>query len=105
MVDRVEPLAHGHAFLQLNLDLFLAERLEEHEGDGSVEANHDTPAGKKSGAHDRGEVTLADEEHVGRGVDGAGEEGALIDALSVVKSINNSSVELPIVVIHVSSFY
>ena len=103
MVQGVEPLAHDQAFSALLFDLVHAERLQEHEANGSVESSGVQPAWQKSLAHERGEVALLDVKHVGHGEEGAETVGGLNDALSVVKTVDHSLVDLPIVVIHVSS--
>ena len=71
----VEPLSHDHAFPHLHVDLFLAERLEEHEADTTVEGSSVSPAWKKSLAHGASEVAFLDVEHVGGGEDSASEIG------------------------------
>ena len=103
MVNRVEPLAHVPAFLALLFDLLLAQRLEQHEGDGSVEADSVHPDGHKSLSHDGGEVALPDVEHVGGSETACCEESGLSDTLSVVKSVDNGLVDLPFVIVHVFS--
>ena len=100
MVDRVEPLAHVDAFLDLLFDLILTEGLQEQEADCSVEGSCVQPAWKKSLAHDRGEVALLDVKHVCGGEESAGTVSGLNHALRVVESVDNSLVDLPIVVIH-----
>ena len=105
VIEGVEPLAHEHAFSHLHLDLLLAKRLKEHETNGGVECSSIQPAVHKSGAHERGEVSLLDVEHVGGSVDGAGEVSGLNDALRVVQSVDDGLVNLPVVVIHLSCFF
>lgn len=100
MVDGVEPLAHAQALPDLHFDLFLAQGLQQHEGDSSVEGSCVQPAWQESLSHDRGEVALSDVEHVGGGEDSAGEVGGLTDTLSVVESVDDCLVQLPVVVIH-----
>ena len=102
MVERVEPLAHGQALANLHLNFLLAQRLQEHESNRSVEGSRVRPAGEKSGAHEGSEVAFLDVEQVGGGEDSAGEVSSLNDALSVVQSIDNGPVDLPVVVIHAS---
>ena len=100
MVDRVKPLAHAETFLDLLLDLILTKGLQEQEADCSVEGSCVQPNGKKSLAHDWSEVALLDVKHVGGGEECAGTVGGLNHALRVVESVDNSLVDLPIVVIH-----
>lgn len=100
MVDRVKPLAHQDALFDLLFDLVLAERLDEHEDDTGVEGGSGHPARKKSSAHDRCEVALLDVEHVGGGVERAGEVGGLDGTLSVIQSRHDCLVHLPIVIVH-----
>ena len=100
MVERVEPLAHGDALVDLDLDLLGTERLEHHEGDGGVEGGGVQPAGEQTLAHHRSEVALLDVEHVSGSEEGAETVSALNGALGVVESVDNGLVELPVVVIH-----
>ena len=101
MEERVEPLAHDHSLPELNLDLLLVKWPEKHEANCTVESSSVQPDWKKSLAHDGGEVALLDVEHVGQGEDEGSEISGLTEALSVVKPVDNGSVLLPVVVIHV----
>lgn len=100
MEERVEPLAHEHAFAQLHLDLILVEWLEQHEANHAIESSRVQPAWKKSLAHDGSKIALLDVEHVGQSEDSACKVSGLNDTLRVIKSVNNGSVLLPVVVIH-----
>ena len=100
MVDGVKPLAHVEAFADLRVDLFLVERLEEHEAEEGVESSGVHPAWQKSLAHDRSEVALLDVEGVGCGEEGTGAPSSLTHTLSIVKPVDDGLVELPVVVIH-----
>ena len=100
MVDRVKPLAHDHALADLLLDLVSSQRLDQHEANKAIEGSGIEPAWKQSLSHDRGEVALLNVEHVSCGESGAGTISGLNDALSVVESVNDGLVQLPVVVIH-----
>ena len=91
MEERVEPLAHDDAFLELHLDLVSVERLDEQAADDDVEAGGVEPAWDKSLAHDGSEVALLDVKHVGCGENGACEVSRLEHSLGVVQSVDNLS--------------
>ena len=100
MVDGVEPFAHHPAFFHLDSDLLGAERLEQHASDSNIKCSGVQPDGKKSPAHDRCKVALFDVEHVGSCEGCSDEVCGFAETLSVVKSIDDSLILLPIVVIH-----
>lgn len=96
----VEPLAHDEALLDLDVDLLPLQWLQEDEGDGEVEADDLAPDWEETGLHGVGEVALADELSVGPGVEASSEHGGLPKTLSVVETVDNGEVLLPLVCVH-----
>ena len=100
MESRVEPFTHDETFLQLHIDLRLLQRRKQDESDECVKADNFTPDGHESRLHCVGEVVLADELHVGPSVEASREEGGFPETLSVVETVNDSVVLLPLVGVH-----
>ena len=105
MVDGVEPFAHVPSLSKLRLDLLGAERFDKHAADDSIKASGIDPARSYSLSHQWSEISLLDIQRIGQSKEEAEAPGSLADLLSVIESVDNSLVLLPIVVIHSSLTY
>ena len=100
MVGSVEPFTHDESLSALSVNLVLSERLQHDKGVQKHEGTGVSPHGQDSGSHDVGAIVLLQVERVGCGEHATGEECDFSDALSVVESVDDSFVLLPVVVIH-----
>ena len=100
MESGVEVLAHNLSLVPLSRDLFLSEGLEHDKGDNKVDGGPVSPGGSNASSNN---VGLVSESHVKKVSSGkhTGEEGSGGEnSLGVVHSIDDSSVLLPLVCVH-----
>ena len=96
----VEVLAHDLSLVPLSGDLVGSERFEHNESNDNVGDSPVHPGGSDTGSDDGGLVAELNVEEVSSGEHTGEEGGGGENALSVVHSIDDSLVLLPLVLIH-----
>ena len=97
-----EPFAHVDSLVHLVLNLFGTEGFDHDEGANEVECGGVSPDWHDSRSHQVGEVASFDEIEIGGRVERREAPGGHPNSFSVVQSINDGLVQLPLVGIHSS---
>ena len=105
MVQRGKPLAHSDTLFPLRTDFLRTKGLQKNEKNNSIEGKRVAPYWCNSSAHSCFEVTFLDKESIHGSVCACKKEGCLNRTFTVVKTVDNGLVALPVVLIHLASMY